>query len=147
MENYNRMRNSLLNGTFVSRGVPAGKTVQIVAVDDIGAFAAMAFDRPKEFLGKTIELAGDELTEPQIVATFAKVIGRPVTLGSPQAAAGPFSEAERAAMARFFNGQGYDADIPALRKQYPQLKTLETFLRENGWENARPTPETTKAWG
>ncbi len=147
MENYNRSRNQILSGTFTSRGLRPEKTQQIVAVDDIGAFVAFAFDRPQEFLGKTLELAGDELTEAQIVATFAKVIGRPVKLVSPQRVEGQQPGPEMAAMANFFNGQGYDADIPALRRMYPQLETLETFLRENGWENAQPSGEAQKPWG
>jgi hypothetical protein len=43
-------------------------------------------------------------------------------------------------MYQFFNGQGYDADIPALRRIFPGLLTLEQFLRKNGWENAEPMP-------
>jgi uncharacterized protein YbjT (DUF2867 family) len=136
MENYNWSRNQILKGTFTGRGLRTGKTVQIVAVDDIGAFVALAFDRPQEFLGKTLELAGDELTEPQMAETFARVIGRPVVLGTPQLPEGKQPAPEQIAMFQFFNAQGYDADIPALRKMYPPLKTLERFLRETGWENA-----------
>ena len=44
------------------------------------------------------------------------------------------------AMHNFFNGKGYDADIPALRKLHPGLFTLEQYLRKNGWENAQPVP-------
>ena len=98
-------------------------------------------------LGKTVELAGDELTETQIAETFARVIGRPVKLASRMPAEGQQPSPEQIAMFKFFNGQGYDADIPALRKMYPQLKTLERYLRENGWENAQPTPETQNNWG
>lgn len=112
-----------------------------------GAFVAMALVTPQEFLGKTIELAGDELTEAQIAATFAKVIGRPVQVAAPQMPEGQQPTPEQMAMFQFFNGQGYDADIPALRKMYPPLKTLEKYLRETGWENAQPTAETQNAWG
>jgi hypothetical protein len=43
-------------------------------------------------------------------------------------------------MFNFFNGEGYGADIPALRKIHKDLLTLERFLRKNGWENAKPVP-------
>jgi uncharacterized protein YbjT (DUF2867 family) len=147
MENYNWSRNQILRGTFTGRGLRPDKTVQIVAVDDIGAFVALAFAHPQDFIGKTIELAGDELTEAQIASTFSRVIGRPVQLAGRQVAEGHQSTPEQIAMFQFFNGQGYDADIPALRKLYPQLKTLERYLRENGWENAQPAAETQNAWG
>jgi hypothetical protein len=39
------------------------------------------------------------------------------------------------AMFRWFNESGFQADIPALRRQYPeiQLQTLEQWLRKEGW--------------
>lgn len=84
MENYNWTRPQILSGTFTGWGLAPDKTLQLVAVDDIGAFVALAFAKPQEFLGKMVELAGDELTEAQIAATFAKVIGRPVKLEPPK---------------------------------------------------------------
>jgi len=94
-------------------------------------------------------LAGDELTESQTADTFAKVIGRPVKLTMPTArGGGRRSEEEMKAMFNFFNGEGYSADIPALRKLHPSLLTLEQYLRKNGWENAEPIPMPEKsAWG
>jgi uncharacterized protein YbjT (DUF2867 family) len=125
MENYNWQRPAITNGTYTGLGLRPEKTVQMVTVDDIGAFAALAFAHPEEYLGKTIELAGDEMTETQIAATFARVIGRPVHLVHPSSPEGAGAEPEMAALFRFFNGTGCDADIAALRKVYPGLHTLE----------------------
>ena len=52
-------------------------------------------------------------------------------------------------MFQFFNSQGYDADIPALRSIHPGLLTFEQYLRKNGWENAAPMsmPEGGRQWG
>jgi len=148
MENYNWNRAQILNGTFMSMGLRPEKGLQSVAVEDIAVFVALALANPKEYLGKTIELAGDELTEAQIADTFTKVIGRPVTLTMPSGEGGRRSEEEMIAMFNFFNGEGYSADIPALRKLHPGLLTLEQYLRKNGWENAEPIPmpENTE-WG
>jgi uncharacterized protein YbjT (DUF2867 family) len=140
MENYNWRRASILNGTFQGFGLRPDKTLQIVATEDIGAFAGLAFADPERYLGKTIELAGDELTEPQIAAVFSKVIGRPVVAEGPQKPNGGTPSEEQIAMFNFFNGTGYDADIAALRALYPALQTLEQYLRQNGWENAQPIP-------
>ncbi len=142
MENYNWSRAQILNGIFVGRGLRPEKGVQTIAVEDIGVFAALAFENPKEYLGKTIELSGDEQTEAGIAATFAKVIGRPVKLEKPIPGQGRRTEDEMKAMFAFFNGEGYDADIPALRRIHPGLLTLEQWLRKNGWENAEPVPMT-----
>ena len=139
MDNHNWSRAYILNGTFTGMGLRPEKVVQSIAVEDIGVFAALAFANPKEFLGKTIELAGDELTEAQTAEVFSKVIGRPVTLAAPTGG-GWASPEEGAAMFNFFNGEGYDADISALRKLHPGLLTLEQYLRKNGWENQQPIP-------
>jgi uncharacterized protein YbjT (DUF2867 family) len=151
MDNYNWSRPQITNGTFNALGLRPGKTTQLVAVDDIGAFTALAFEHPQDYLGQTIELAGDELTEPQIAETFTRVIGRPVTPAQRairEEPAGAAPDPEMLAMFQFFNGQGYDADIPALRRTYPPLKNLELWLRETGWENAEPLPiPDTAAWG
>ena len=36
-------------------------------------------------------------------------------------------------MIAWFNEKGYEADIAALRKAYPSLMTLETWLHQDGW--------------
>ena len=148
MDNYNWSRPNILNGTFTGRGLRAEKGTQIIAVEDIGVFVALAFANPQAYLGKTIELAGDELSESQIADTLAKVIGRPVKLVPPTPGTGQRSEEEMVAMFNFFNGEGYDADIPALRKLHPGLLRFEEYLRKNGWENQQPIPIPEKAgWG
>lgn len=140
MENYNWSRANILSGTFDGFGLPPGKSVQIVATQDIGAFAALVFADPQAYLGKTIELAGDELTEAQIADVFAKVIGRPVKATGPQSQEGMIPTEEQIAMFKFFTGEAYNADIASLRKTYPALQTLEQYLRMNGWENQQPIP-------
>ena len=139
MENYNWSRAQILNGTFTSIGLSPEKKLQSVAVEDIGAFVALAFANPENYIGKTIELSGDELTESQIAETFTNVIGRPVKL-TPPSGGGWGDPEEQAAAFNFFNGEAYDADIPALRKLHTGLLTLEQWLRKNGWENAEPIP-------
>jgi uncharacterized protein YbjT (DUF2867 family) len=149
MDNYNWSRPQITNGAFGAMGLRPDKGMQLIAVDDVGAFVALAFDDPQTYLGQTIELAGDELTEAEVAATFTKVIGRPIALAPRQPRAGGPVDAEMVAMYNFFNGQGYDADIAALRQVYPPLKTLEQWLRATGWENAAPLPipESAGAWG
>jgi uncharacterized protein YbjT (DUF2867 family) len=147
MDNHNWSRAYILNGTFTGMNLRPEKGVQSIAVEDIAAFAALVFVNTKDYLGRTLELAGDELTESQTAETFSKVIGRPVTLTAPQGG-GWASPEETTAMFNFFNGQGYDADIAALRRIHPDLLSLEQYLRKNGWENQQPIPmPENAAWG
>jgi uncharacterized protein YbjT (DUF2867 family) len=137
---------ALSNGAFAGMGMNPGKALQMAAVDDIGAFVVMAFSRQSEYVGRTIELSGDELTESQIAAALSKVIGREVKL-TQRDMDGQRAE-EMRAMREFFNGKAYDADIRALRTLYPALHTFEGWLRETGWEHLPVLPMPAAAgWG
>lgn len=139
MDNNNWRRAYILSGTYTGMGLRPEKGVQTIAVEDIAVFVALAFSDKKSYLGKTLELAGDELTENQTAEVFSKVIGRPVMLTEPSGQSWAPEEEAKAAF-NFFNGEGYDADIAALRNLHPGLLTLEGYLRKSGWENAEPIP-------
>lgn len=146
MDNENYQRAAISNGMFFSWGLPAEKTLQLIASDDIGAAAAVVFANPAEYMGKTIELGTEELTEAQRVAILSRVIGRPVQLVPPQWDPNKPPDPEQIAMARFFGGEAYTADIPAVRKMIPNYKSYEQFLRSGGWENL-PVVEMPKGGG
>ncbi|MEU5192053.1 NmrA/HSCARG family protein [Streptomyces klenkii] len=108
-----------------------GTVLQMIATDDIGVFAADAFDNAAEFTGKQLEIAGDALTGPQMAEVFARAAGEPVRFVSqPAEALRAFSE-EAAIMFGWFNDHGYIADLPALRASHPDLITLERWVAEN----------------
>ena len=136
MENNLYSRDAIIAGTFPTGGIAPGRTLQIIATDDIGAFAAIAFDRPEEFIGKAIELAGDDLTEDQMAEAFTRVTGREVTVNRSPPEGAPEPNAEMVAMITWFNEHGYEADIDALRQIHPGLRTLETWAREAGFGSA-----------
>jgi uncharacterized protein YbjT (DUF2867 family) len=101
----------------------------MIAADDIGAFAALAFSKPAEFIRKSIEIAGDALTMPQVTETMTRVSGQPVRFVELPLEQVRSFNAEMADMMAWFNEHGYTADIPALRRLHPELKTFETWLR------------------
>jgi uncharacterized protein YbjT (DUF2867 family) len=140
MDNYNWSRALILSGTLAGRGLRPEKGVQMIAVEDVAAFVALAFANPRDYLGKTLELAGEDLTELQTAEVFTRVIGRPVNLDPPMQGAMRRTDEEMKARFNFFNGEGYSADIPALRKLHPGLLSLEAYLRKSGWENQPPIP-------
>src|SRR5262249_45754426 len=81
MENYyiDKVERGILKGKLRDP-IRADKPYQTIATDDIGAFVALAFERPQEFIGLELEIAGSELTNPEAAAVFSRVLGRPVTL-------------------------------------------------------------------
>ena len=107
---------------------------QYIAVKDIGVFAAMAFEHPGGWLGRELDIAGDELTMTELAAIFTRVTGKTVTYEQvPWSELEPGWGAELTTMFRWFNDVGYSADIAALRAEHPGLKTVEQFLRDGGW--------------
>ncbi|MFI6349785.1 NmrA family NAD(P)-binding protein [Streptomyces sp. NPDC050560] len=112
---------------------PPDEPVQIIAVEDIAEFAALAFDDPERFGGRTLELAGDAPTPLAAAAAISEAVGSEVRyeqLTAEQAAAlGPEVAGARE---RWLGGAHWHADIEALRVIHPGLRTLGTWLAETG---------------
>ena len=109
--------------------------MQMISVRDIGAFAAIAFDRPEQYLGRTVEIAGDVLTPPQIAETFGRACGLPARFRQTPIEQVRSFDVQLAQMFTFFNEHPSElADLPALRAEHPGLMRLESWLRETGWK-------------
>ena len=125
----------ILKGTFADPVRP-NKPFQTIATDDIGAFVALAFERPKDFIGLELEIAGSELTTRQAAEVFSRVLDRPVKAQRlPLVIVRIMFGNEFYKMFRWFNDEGFKASIPELRRKYPEvhLHTLEEWPREDGW--------------
>ncbi|MFE9885459.1 NmrA family NAD(P)-binding protein [Streptomyces scopuliridis] len=104
--------------------------VQLIAVTDIGAFAALAFADPAAYLGQALELAGDELTPDATVRLISRHLGREITY--QQLPASTLELSENATRA-FASQRGlWRADIPALRRRHPALLDFPTWLTRGG---------------
>jgi uncharacterized protein YbjT (DUF2867 family) len=100
---------------------------QWIAVDDIGAFAALAFADPGEYLGRSLPIAGDELTPREVAALITRVTGRPVTYDRI-----PIEVIRRhdPNLAKVFEAEPVSAaDIARLRESHPGLLSFESWLR------------------
>ena len=138
METYHilEVEVGLLKGKLADP-IRGDKPYQTIATDDIGAFAALAFERPKEFLQMELEIAGSELTNIQAARVFSRVLNRPVKFKKlPMPIVELFLGKEFYEMFHWFNTKGYQANIPELRHRYPEvhLHSLEEWLREDGWD-------------
>src|SRR5258708_32032738 len=92
--------------------IRANKPYQTIATDDIGAFAALAFERPKDFIGLELEIAGSELTNLEAAKVFSRVLGKPVKFQKlPMPVVRLFLGKEFYEMFRWFNEAGDKADI------------------------------------
>ena len=103
----------------VSTPVRADRPLQMIAVEDVGRIAVAAFDNPQIYLGKDIDIAGDELRLPEAVQMLSREEDRKIVY-EPM----PESDSERsyrhdfAVMFKWFNDVGYNVDIVNLEKQY-----------------------------
>jgi uncharacterized protein YbjT (DUF2867 family) len=106
---------------------------QFIAVADIATFVALAFARPAEYAGLSLEIAGDDLTPPQTADAISEATGRDVPyVQIPIEVLRERSE-EAARGYEWLNERKMPlADIPALRERHPGLMDFETWLRKAG---------------
>lgn len=132
MENYLNPLFGLADGALRTALNPDTRQ-ELIAVDDIAAFTALAFADPEAYRGRTIELAGDALTPPELAAAISTATRRPV----------PYQhlaiEDLRRVNPRFARGYevmnslpGPSADLPALRRLHPGLMSFPTWLDRVG---------------
>lgn len=122
----------------ISNGVhrhlfPPHEPMQIIALEDIAEFAALAFAEPTRFAGRTLELAGDEPTPVEAAAAITEATGitvryEPVTDNEAAAISSEVAEVRK----RWHTGHRWHADIEALRVIHPGLRTLTDWLTESG---------------
>ena len=112
---------------------PPHEPMQIIALEDVAEFAALAFADPGRYAGRTLELAGDQPTPVEAVAAISAATGIPIRyeqLTEDEAAAiGP---AVAETIRRWRSGDRWHADIETLRVIHPGLRTLDDWLAEGG---------------
>lgn len=124
----------------------ADRTFQQVAVRDIGGIVALALRQPDAWLGRALDIAGDERTMREVANGFARVLGRAVDY--VQVPWDDFRNAmgeEYYKMMRWFEEVGYDADVREVRRIYPKATGLEEYLKVAGWSSRRSVKSTAPA--
>lgn len=107
--------------------------VQLITATDIGEFATLTFTRPAEYASRTIELASDELTMPEIVRAMERALRQPITYRHIPREAPAGRDTDAVAGYDFANhGGGWHADIDALRREHPGLMDFATWLDREG---------------
>lgn len=111
------------------------RRLQMIALKDIGEFAAAAFLRPKEFIGQVIELAGDGMTIPEALDILSKSMASKIQYEQiPDDQLENALGHDMAVMFRWFNKVGYNVDIPVLKKRWGiNLSTFKEVIAEASW--------------
>ncbi|KAK4101208.1 NAD(P)-binding protein [Parathielavia hyrcaniae] len=132
---FDNMNPGMLGSVFTAMWAAAlspDTKLQLVGVNDIGIFAAKALSEPAKWSGRTLSLAGDELTLAEAREKFEKVMGKPL----PQAwtilgRAAMWGMKELGDMFAWFEKEGFGADIAACKKEVPSMQDLEAWLKES----------------
>lgn len=61
---------------MLKQNLGASTTLQVIACEDIGWFAANSFLHPEIWIGKTLDIAGDNVTYNQAKSAYNKVFGK-----------------------------------------------------------------------
>jgi uncharacterized protein YbjT (DUF2867 family) len=115
-------------------GLRPETVLQMIAVEDIGRYGRLAFERHQELNGRAIDIAGDQLTMPQMASILSEITGRQITFERvPLEQVREFSE-DFALMLEWFDAVGYNADIVALEEQYGMRPTrLQEWAKQQIW--------------
>ena len=129
MENWMWQREQIETGTLALPLSPATR-IPMIAVDDIGAFAALAFERPGHWQGRAVEIAGDELSMQEIAEAFTLITGHDVRYQQVpwdlfEQKAGP----EMTKMYRWFEEHYSPVDTGALRSEHSGLMGFARWLQ------------------
>ncbi|HCY76754.1 MAG TPA: nucleoside-diphosphate sugar epimerase [Ignavibacteriales bacterium] len=116
------------------------KKLPSIAAEDIGKCAYGVFKNGNEYIGKTIGIAGEQLTGKQFAEAFTKVLGKEVIYApvTPEVYRGfGFPGADDMGnmyqfKAEFEEDYCNSRSVELARKLNPTLQTFESWLKENG---------------
>jgi uncharacterized protein YbjT (DUF2867 family) len=119
----------------------AGTRMQLISADDVGSFACAAFEAPTTYHGRTIELAAESLTMPEVAQTLTRVTAKRVVaveLTPEQAIASGLSPGWVRSQ-EWSNAIGYCADIASLQQYGIELTSFERWAGKHR-DNIEITP-------
>jgi uncharacterized protein YbjT (DUF2867 family) len=115
------------------------KKLSAIAAEDIGKCAFGIFKRGREFIGKTVGIAGEHLTGAQMAAAFSKALGQEVRYNSvPPDVYRSFGFPGAADLGNMFQFKRDfqevwvgNRSVDLARSLNPALQTFEQWLAEN----------------
>jgi len=114
----NLLSPATLEGGKLSVALAPSTAVQMIAVEDIGAYGALAFTDAARLNRREIDIAGDEVTIPQAAEALSKAFGRTIThVQVPLSEVRKYSD-DLAIMLEWFERVGYDADIAGNAREF-----------------------------
>lgn len=140
------MAAGLTNG-ILAMGLPENRKLQGVSVKDIAGFSALVLEKRDLFRGKRVNIAGDELTPSEMASQLSEVIGKRIAFQEVPLDQVRKQSEDSAKMFEWFIRVGYSADVPKLRKDYPQVgwQTFRDWSRAQDWRRILSSPPPSRA--
>lgn len=122
-----------LNGPVLTFFMRPERSMQFIAGEDIGALVARIFAEPRDYVGTTIELAGDELTGNDLADKIGRATGTEISYAQfPPAVLAQIPMLRRLVEIVDAGIVVGNADIGALRRLVPGLLTFDAWLARGG---------------
>ena len=122
------------NARKLMMGIKPETVLQMVALDDIGRYGLLAFEKHEELNGRAIDIAGDALTMVEAAKVIGDAAGKEVEFVQvPIGDVRKMSE-DYAIMLEWFDNVGYNIDIGNLAKEYGiESVTLSDWVSKVDW--------------
>jgi uncharacterized protein YbjT (DUF2867 family) len=107
-----------LNGDAIYSALEPSTVLQMIAVADIGKYAAAAFTKAAQLNGREFDIAGDARTMPDTAAVIGGALGRPIRYVQIPLEEVRKNSEDFAIMLDWFNRVGYSADIEGTSREF-----------------------------
>ena len=112
-----------LQGSALALALRPETKLQMIAVDDIGLFAARAFTDAAALNRREIDLAGDVRTMPEAAEILTNALGRPIAFAQTPIEQLQQYSPDMALMFQWFERVGYSVDIAGLEREFGRALT------------------------
>jgi len=136
MDNFARPKSDFmfphLKHGELATALHAATRLQLIAADDIGAFACAAFTSATDFASQEIDLAGEALTMDEVADTLSGTLGKQV-LALPLSAEEALARGLRTGWVRsqeWINEVGYQADLGGMARWGVPLTSFAAWARQ-----------------
>jgi uncharacterized protein YbjT (DUF2867 family) len=119
-----------LNGDAIYSALNPDTQLQMIAVADIGKYAARAFVDAEKLRNREIDIAGDAKSMAETADIFSRAFGRKITYVQIPIAEVRKNSEDFAIMLEWFERVGYNADIDATAREFGVTPTrLEDWAK------------------
>jgi uncharacterized protein YbjT (DUF2867 family) len=124
-----------LRAGVLSLPLPSTRKLQMISLADIGSFVRLVLERPRDFQGKRIDLASDDLTPEEAASLLAHATGRTLLFRETPLEVVRAQHEGYFRMWSWLGRVGHDTDVRALQRAHPEVGWLSfaDWARRQDW--------------